>query len=243
MRDTLKPADYFDGFIAKDLERRDKFISRAENADTPERRFQFLRRAHRMQNGIAIAEYSRGGAIETVKAQVDQSIELFFSAMQAAQNCREYVLKEYAGGYDETFSMLGLAVLFKMDIETGSKLARSIDFFGVQDALWETMLTSIGVSGRKEVTSTVWPDAYQSLLVAQTAATGVEAQAAFEAFFKSWYSAMDDTAWYDNHRSSAATYYGYWCFEGAAIARIKGLDVSAVRNSQYFPADLFDATA
>lgn len=240
MRDRLKTPEYFCEFIAKDRRRRDKFVARAREADSPERHFQLLRRAYRMQYGVTVAEYSRGAAMDEFFDHVHDCLGLFLKAMNAAKSCREYVEREYAGGYDEVFSLLGIAVLSKVDVTTASALAGAVDFFGARDALWEAMLESLGAKGRPVVTSTVWPNAYQRLLAAHQSSAPDEGRIALHAFFDNWYAAMEPTAWYDNHKSDAATYYGYWCFEGAAVAQIARLDVGDVRKHPAFPAELFD---
>lgn len=54
-----------------------------------------------------------------------------------------------------------------------------------------------------------------------------------------WYDENSDAAWYNSHNSDSDTYCGYWCYIGAAIAKILGFDFGAFKGVTYFPYDLF----
>ena len=53
-----------------------------------------------------------------------------------------------------------------------------------------------------------------------------------------WYSLNVGEAWYDSDKRSTETYCGYWCFEGAAVAKMMGFEVSIFQGTDYFPVDL-----
>jgi hypothetical protein len=53
-----------------------------------------------------------------------------------------------------------------------------------------------------------------------------------------WYTTHKDYYWHDSHKSKVNTYFGYWCFEAGAIAKIMGLDDTALKENQYFPYDM-----
>ena len=51
-----------------------------------------------------------------------------------------------------------------------------------------------------------------------------------------WYRSNSDQPWYNSHESNGS--HGYWVFEAAAIARIYGIDDSALEGADYYPYDL-----
>lgn len=55
-----------------------------------------------------------------------------------------------------------------------------------------------------------------------------------------WYENQKDESWYDVHlNSDKSLYSGYWAWDVAAIAKIKGIDVGSLNNVDYFPYDVF----
>ena len=55
---------------------------------------------------------------------------------------------------------------------------------------------------------------------------------------KKWYKGMKDTYWYNSHKDDEDIHFGYWCFEGAALAKLLEIDDSGLKDSQYYPYDL-----
>lgn len=53
-----------------------------------------------------------------------------------------------------------------------------------------------------------------------------------------WYKAHKDSGWYDSHKSTQNLYFGYWCFEGAAIAKILNILAIELRESLHYPYDM-----
>lgn len=55
---------------------------------------------------------------------------------------------------------------------------------------------------------------------------------------KKWYPSNRGEAWYDADKRSKGTYCGYWCFVGAAVAKIRGFGAEDFVDCIYFPVDL-----
>lgn len=58
---------------------------------------------------------------------------------------------------------------------------------------------------------------------------------------KKWYPSRVGYYWYESHKISYGAlheYFGYWCFEGGAVAKILGIDDAALKNCKYYPYDL-----
>jgi hypothetical protein len=54
---------------------------------------------------------------------------------------------------------------------------------------------------------------------------------------KKWYSGMRVTYWHNTHNSRHDVYFGYWCFEAAAVAKMLGIDDAALKNHRNYPFD------
>jgi hypothetical protein len=54
----------------------------------------------------------------------------------------------------------------------------------------------------------------------------------------SWYKEHKDAYWYNTHESSRDTYYGYWCFEVAALVKVLRINDSEFRTHKFYPVDL-----
>ena len=78
--------------------------------------------------------------------------------------------------------------------------------------------------------------------VAELAATdpGGSAAAFTKYVEKDWYQLHSWTGWHNKHKSrrGSENYSGYWCFEGAAVAKVFGVDDSSLEISKYYPWDL-----
>jgi len=54
-------------------------------------------------------------------------------------------------------------------------------------------------------------------------------------YLENWYSNCDSASWYENLNNENNVYYGYWCFEAAALAKIYQLNTTELEKNQYFP--------
>jgi hypothetical protein len=133
--------------------------------------------------------------------------------------------------------MFGLSVLMGLSHNDTAPLARGLKFFDVRDAIWEAFLEWLGYPKSGSTPGLVWPEAYSALDDALRSPPPDNA-IALQQFVQGWYHAMRETSWYDSHRSIKPTYFGYWCFEGAAVARMRKIDVSQLRDHPHFPTDL-----
>ena len=59
-------------------------------------------------------------------------------------------------------------------------------------------------------------------------------------YLSRWYSSNRSSGWYDTHKEDddELLYYGYWCFEAAAVAKRLGLDDTLIRDNKYYPKGL-----
>ena len=55
-----------------------------------------------------------------------------------------------------------------------------------------------------------------------------------------WYDEYEGRFWHGTRDGGKGGYYGYWCFEAAAINQIYGIDDTQLRDHPHYPTDLVD---
>ena len=220
MRDQRKPTSYFESYLAYENERIRKREEKLKNSDDAEK----LRRIHGTlflyRMNILIASFSIGAdAAELKKLLSNACIEMTFI---------------------KSPSYLNLLTL--------SSLAVMLNDSGAVKPLWESFRAECdedkllnGLRSFLETGTVSWtgnykfPRQYQGLDAVFDADTSEKREASLLKYLKSWYSKNKDAAWYDTLDSKNDVYYGYWCFESGAIARIFGLNDRTLSKSEYYP--------
>ena len=55
---------------------------------------------------------------------------------------------------------------------------------------------------------------------------------------KEWYQGHSDAYWHDLHKNKKVNnYFGYWAWEAGALAKVRGIDDSSLKNQKYYPYD------
>ncbi|MBP1852519.1 PoNe immunity protein domain-containing protein [Rhizobium halophytocola] len=196
---------------------------------------------------MAIASYSSGSSVNEFVEYVDGAIEALKYFVEFGQQDPDYFLYGdgggYSGGFDMWYRLLAWCVLFELPRE---KTDIVLDYLVLQmrnphhatDALANKMIKALGYPGQDDTDHLLWPDAYEPLYRCFKVEAYRDRQ--LEAFMKTWYRKMGDTYWFNNHKSRHNTYFGYWCFEAAAVAKILNIDDSNLREH---PNYAYDASA
>jgi len=151
----------------------------------------------------------------------------------------EYILDTYDG----LVWFLSLSALLDVDKEELAPVRASVDRDGVRDALLEFLLGRFR-PGDASVAESYSPKHAIPACFATIRHAIAEADPVRAASLVGKYVQED---WYMNHRHAAwynskdyPGFCGYWCFEAAAVVKIRSLDDSAFRDHQYYPKDLAD---
>lgn len=57
-------------------------------------------------------------------------------------------------------------------------------------------------------------------------------------FLKGYYKGMKNAYWHDSHLGEDACYFGYWCFELAALVKGYRINDASFIDNQYYPSDI-----
>jgi hypothetical protein len=238
MRDSLKSSDYWDIAIEQSKISFEKMQNGMQiQGDNPKQVIRMGARASSKALFACIAEYSRGSSPSAMIPHFQAHLQIEAQIITAAAQVPEYFRKEWGGGYDDYFRSLSLAYLLNTPAAAIAPLRQKIYFFKLRDQILEALLTAIGVPDRLATNELIWPDAYEPLREALIS-DPPQNQTALMTFVEGWYDAMSDTAWHGSHNSKHPVYEGYWCFEAAAVTKLKGIPINKVALHPNFPADM-----
>lgn len=223
-RDVIKDKVYFDNFIKLENEDIADYKTSIETHEVAAGQEESVYDAiFNAEMEIWIACYSRGDDLD---ALVKPYIELVKSA----------VVRWTADDYEKMMWLMSIGIMLEVDKEIFDMLIRLVKRHDVKDYLLQSF---INYYEGQQGDSIIYPIKFERRLVKNILLSDKEtATKNLAKHIKNWY-AMNHTAyWYNLHNSEEQIYFGYWSFECGAVVKIRGLDDSALKDTQYYPYDL-----
>lgn len=222
MRDTRKDEAYFDAYIEDELEAIADFEHALEDGEIAPDRIAYVQDCMLMnRTHLLIAKYSRGDDIHDLCEMLTEMTDDF---------CKWQDTDAYA----DNMEFASMAYLFGADENTLEKIRKSM--VGKSGAKTYDWLIEFVLTGNKVGGKLAWEKSDHFL------AEAIEQRSAepIKTYLSRWYSSNRSSGWYDTHKfdDDELLYYGYWCFEAAAIAKRLGLDDTMLLKSKYYPIDL-----
>lgn len=220
MRDNRKTASYFDAYIAYENERISKKLNKLESCDDANKAGRINSSLFLYRMNVLIASFSSGAGKDELK-------KLHEEACSTALNIDKLT-------YSDALGLTSIAVMLNNYSAIKPVIERFRGEFAA-DKLLHGLETFI------ETGVAVWqgdykfPDVYSGLDALISADSVKAKEAELLAYLNDWYNKSADCSWYDALESNNNTYYGYWCFEGAALAVIFHLDNAYLSQNEYFP--------
>ncbi len=220
MRYFIKPKEYFDEFITEENERVEKFEAKINSGTLKKDRVLPVKdKLILIKLGIIIAKYSRGDSISELKNEFEQIIDLFVEAWDFES-------------YEGNLRFVSLAYLFDVDNVIKNKIKMKLSQSPHYDYIIDFILYGFESDFNSKAVS--FPDMHLKLLnVIESKESSLLSE-----YISEWYNKHDHCSWYDSHKSDINLYYGYWCFESAAVAKRINLNCEFLKNQKYFPYDL-----
>ena len=219
MRDKIKNAEYFDGFIEEDSVRIKKFVGKLEAGEVKsERIFPVKAKVHDMKLGILIAKYSKGEELCLLEREY----------LALLEECWE------ADYYNKNLKMISLGVLFRVNKASAKKIKSMLEKSNIHDWLYDYLLNSWSGEQSNECEQLLFSNYFSDLQKIVFKDNKIELLKKY--LSDNWYN--EDCGCYDAHKSKQNIYYGYWSFEAGAIAKILNLDDSSLKDVPYYPYDL-----
>jgi tetratricopeptide (TPR) repeat protein len=177
-----------------------------------------------------IAKYSYG---ENPKDLVNEFLVVITRFEQGFE--KNYIHLE---NYILVLWMLSLGVLLNISDDNFNRIVAVLDKSSLQKDFLFDYLIRYRMSNRT-IAEKLTYEVYQPLIEICNETDRLAAIEKLKVFLdKKWYKGMKPVYWYDNHKSKAETFFGYWSFESGAVVKILGLDDSGLKDSPYYPYDM-----
>ncbi|UPQ78117.1 PoNi-like cognate immunity protein [Flavobacterium azooxidireducens] len=172
---------------------------------------------------ITKAHYSNGADKEVVKQAVLECIPAFEDSFQFVSGF---------GQYDEMIWLVSMAILCDVSLEDFQRITAILNRDGVNDQLLSFIIKSKEIAWEESNSKVIQEHPYAK-------ATNLNSSQDIKNYLdKVWYQGHSDAAWHDTHKNTKVNCYsGYWAWEAAAIAKIKGIEDSSLKNQKYYPYD------
>jgi len=175
-----------------------------------------------------IAHYSVGDNKETVKTSLLETIPAF------EEGFKWKGFKISYGGYDTMIWMVSLGVLCNIDLVDFKRITAIIKRDGAKDKLLDFIIHSKQADWPIQSDSYIQKYPYKSLNPDSLS----NASQIKRYLDKDWYQGHSDAYWHGIHKNTKVNnFFGYWSWEAAAIAKIKAIDDSELKDQLYYPYD------
>lgn len=231
MRTQLKSKEHFDFFIPKQKERTEKFEDAITSGRIGEDRAPEIKRQiftinlHRL-----IAKYSAGSPVNEIKVDFGEVITKFERGWKDKGDILEDNI--HFDDYVLMLWMLSLGVLLDIELKDFERIVKVLDNSSRKDYLFDYIIAS-KIPSRVITDKITYPKHYDFLKNLIDSKNVTELKKHLDS---KWYKSMETTYWYDNHKSKADTFFGYWSFESGALVKILNLDDSILKGQQYYPS-------
>ena len=198
------------------------------------------------------ALYSMGATIDKVRSEYAELPDLASRDLNIDPRTK-FNPAEMGSGFSDFLWVSALAALFD-DADGAALLAEAVETFGMTDFLVDSFIGSLiefrepsqtlqleiisNFHGVKPVNRSHEPLKAAAELSAKD--PGAASEALTKYVTKDWYRLHSWTTWHNGHKASRGSenYSGYWSFEGAAVAKVFGIDDSELETCKYYPWDL-----
>lgn len=182
---------------------------------------------------LALSKYSLGFSLFDIESDVEASFSFFM---------KRYEIDEVFTSLDGTDRFLGLISLLillnKLDDKKPQLLAK-LNEYNKRFSLCDYILSSTPISLEQNKYSDLELK-YAELIEAASSCDKTHSLIKLEEYTKGWYQSRRSAHWWGQHKSNKTTgYFGYWCLEAAAIAKLKGLELTNTNLGEFFPYSFF----
>ena len=220
MRDQRKPAAYFKDYLAYETQQVFRREEKLKNCDDAGKARRIHENLFHYRMDVLIASFSNGADEEELKELLEKT-------------CLDMTYV-YPLSYLNLLTLSSLAVM----LDDGKAIKPLEECFSTaydKDKLLHGLRSFLETGTASWIGSYEFPRQYQGLDAVFFAETSEKLEVALLKYLKSWYSKHKDASWYDTLDDESDVYYGYWCFESGAIARIFGLNERTLSKSEYYP--------
>lgn len=197
----------------------------------------------RIHSGLSFAllrmiflHYSMGADKAVLKELTEKALEHYIQDLKINDDEESGPASSYIGVYEDGLRLLSLAKLLELDAGLIAEFKALWDEVKGKDGLMDAIF-SPGTTGGK----LIYPKLFENLYKVFSADPSERPQQ-MKNYLENWYDTMKKSDWHNTHKTAkvngAANFYGYWCFEAAAVTRVLGIDDTSYRDLAYYPKDI-----
>ena len=220
MRDKRKSTTYFEQYISYEKSRILKKQEKLSQTTERNKLSRIYSNLFLYRFNLLIASFSIGEDEETLKSLLDEACKTALEIDNLT--------------YSDALTLISIAIMLRSHTSVMRLIDRHRLTFESDKLLYG--LYSFVVSGKAKWVGTYkFPEVYSSLDAFFAAQAAETKEDVLLVFLKAWYGKCKDCAWFDTLNNPNDVYYGYWCFEAAALAKIFNLREKHLSKSEYFP--------
>ena len=191
--------------------------------------------------------YTAGIYIEELRADMDDVVadwERYAEALRKFNKQPELWAFDFSDRvqYNQAVQLVGITILLKRE-DLLPRIANLCDAFKDDDAIYDELLFPY-LPNRPSPEKFFHADPYEIVIDAIDEEDPIEQADLIKEAVERWYPANAGQPFHDTHKqiddNGTGGYFGYWCFELAALTVILGIDDSSFRNHVTYPKDLAD---
>ncbi|ATE59550.1 PoNe immunity protein domain-containing protein [Thauera sinica] len=191
--------------------------------------------------------YTAGEPIEKLRGDLDEVVEAWeafakVAGVIGAKPAGSIFGFGYRSEYLPAVLLVGLTILLRREDLLPRIDALCFGFHGA-DAIYEELVAPF-IAGRGFVDTWYHAEPYTAALDAIDSDDPNEQSALMKEAVERWYAANEELPFHGTHKDiddeGHGGYFGYWCFELAALCYLKNIDDSRFRNHLTYPKDLVD---
>jgi len=207
---------------------------------------------------IADLMYSRGDDLQSIKAIVEKGLEVqsikmyhYRKRKKSLQDARKEEKIDNYPEFKRAFSssaafqhyynilqILSRSIIFDVDKNVFQKYAEDVTIPGA-DFIFDYFIHSFDmdwpVNGKLN-----YPKKMESLYQASNAGIVDEIESNLTEYTLSWLTKLRGHPLFGSHMMKDYNYTGYWCFEAAAMAKLKRIDTPSFLGLRYFPNEIIN---
>lgn len=236
IRTTYKDGDYFNEYIKFNLESIEEFdneIKVSTDDAAKERRLNIKNFLYAYQSLIAM--YSRGDSIQDIKSFFPLVVEKF---EKGTYDVGKTPMDKYNfDSYFEILWMLSWCILLDVAPELSVRVIKVVQKMSRHDFFIDLFLSHL-TKQNFQSDAIFYPDPYEKLRRIVKDDTHKTTQNLLSFLEKDYYKGMKLAYWYDAHKNKNDVYFGYWCFEVAAICKVLNVNDEILKSSEYYPYEM-----
>jgi hypothetical protein len=257
VRDNRKTFEYYTLALSHKENRLKEFLGsvNSEEHDNTPALWTFIQALY---FDMADLMYSRGDGLQSIKIIVEKGLEVQSIKMHhyrkrriSLQDARKEEKTDNYPEFKKVFSnsaafqhyynilqILSRAIIFDVDKKVFQKYAEDVTIPGV-DFIFDCFISSFGidwpVKGKLN-----YPKKLEELYQASNADIGHEIESNLKIYILSWLTKLRGHPLFGAHMMNDYNYTGYWCFEAAAMAKLKRIDTSSLVGLKHFPYEIIN---